>query len=362
MTQYSKTQKFLIFLFLWFSIGASLGTFTLLGPVAYITKILRESNSAEYIEKITVNATIMLLIIFTSAASIFFSHVYFESENRHKFKIWLIVCLVLFSAPMCMFFNPSLMKPFMPGETKVYNFVFGPYPEYDELKRIGGENYTAVISLLHPAVLPFEPELLKREEENCAKLGVKLIKAPMLPWLSKNIDSLKIIEQIAKEKTGKYYIHCYLGRDRVHMAKNVIEKYNSSSLTAAINEQRKIDSIKSFERGDIFKFTGEIYLTPYPTDEEFISYILNGNFKSIVSFLDEDDKEDKNLIEKEKEMVRMTSVELINISISSACEDRSFYSAAVEKIKKAQKPVLVHAFNTSSRRSQLMKEELSKLK
>jgi len=54
MTNYSGIQKLLVFLLLFFSAGASLGIVTLLGPVAYATKILREYKTDPDIEKIIV--------------------------------------------------------------------------------------------------------------------------------------------------------------------------------------------------------------------------------------------------------------------------------------------------------------------
>ncbi|OQA74357.1 MAG: hypothetical protein BWY32_03616 [bacterium ADurb.Bin243] len=360
MTNYSGIQKLLVFLLLFFSAGASLGIVTLLGPVAYATKILREYKTDPDIEKIIVNSMILILILTSGIVSAIISNFYLRWGYNKKLIVLLTLSAVFFSAPMILFLNPSSLRPFMPAETTLANFVFGPYPDMDILKKIRRDNYSAVISLLHPAVLPFEPELLKREEENCAKLGIKLIKAPMLPWISENKESLEIISQLAENKTGKYYIHCYLGRDRVFMAKRIIEKQNKAAEITAVSTKRNIDSVKAFERGEIYKFTGEIYLTPYPTDEEFTSFVLNGNFKTILSLLNINDKEDAALIGREKETVKLSPVEFHNISIPADCDEKSLYTAAAEKIHESAKPVLVHGFRIDSMREKLMIEELNK--
>jgi hypothetical protein len=357
---YSRTQKILIFLILFAGVGASLGTATLLGPVAYITRILREAKTDPSVEKIAVNSIILLLIALTGIISGLITTFYTRSEFKYKMIVLLLGSALFFVVPMGLFMNPETMKPFMPPESKVANFVFGPYPDEQIMAKIKSEEYTAIISLLHPAVLPFEPELLKREEESCAKAGVTLIKAPMLPWISENKDSLETIAKIAQSKKGKYYIHCYLGRDRVHMAKKVIEKYNKDIDAKAVTSSRSIDSKKFFERGDIYKFTGEIYLTPYPTDEEFVSYVLGQNFKSIVCLLNSADEGDNRLIEKEKDIIKMVPIELILFPIPSDCEDAAVYEKALEKIKAAPKPTLVHGFKVSSKREKAVIELLKK--
>ena len=172
----------------------------------------------------------------------------------------------------------------------------------------------------------------------------------MLPCISENKESLEKIAELAKSKNSKYYIHCYLGRDRVHMVKMVIQKHNAAADSDVVVAGRKIEDITFFERGDIYKFSGEVYLTPYPTDEEFISFVLTGNFKSIVSLLDSNNAEDAVLIEKEKNITKMSPVELIFLSLPAECEDESLYTKATEAIKVAPRPVLIHGFKTDSKR------------
>ena len=358
---FSKLQKSVIFLILWTAAGSTLGAITLLGPVAYLTRLLRDNKMDGDIEKIAVNSIIMLLIIVSAVIAGVISSWYSRSDYKYKLMVMLSLSAFFFAAPMALFFNPATLRPFMPAETSVSNFVFGPYPDIDILKKIKRDEYSAVISLLHPAVLPFEPQLLKTEEENCAKIGVTLIKVPMLPWISENKESLEKIAELAKSKKGKYYIHCYLGRDRVHMAKMVIQKHNAAADSAVINAGRKINDITFFERGDIHKFSGEVYLTPYPTDEEFLSFVLNGNFKSIVSLLDSKNADDAALIEKEKNITKMSPVELIFFPMSAECEDQSLYTRAVEFIKAAPRPVMIHGFKTDSKREKGIIERLKKL-
>ena len=101
----------------------------------------------------------MLLIIVTGVIAGVISSWYSRSDYKHKLKILLLLSAFFFAAPLAMFFNPAALRPFMPAETSVSNFMFGPYPDIDILKKIKREEYSAVISLLHPAVLPFEPQL-----------------------------------------------------------------------------------------------------------------------------------------------------------------------------------------------------------
>jgi len=52
-------------------------------------------------------------------------------------------------------------EPFNDANRKQGNF--GPYPTYEELRKLQDDGYTAVVSLLHPAVVPFEPKLISDE-------------------------------------------------------------------------------------------------------------------------------------------------------------------------------------------------------
>ena len=87
-----------------------------------------------------------------------------------------------------------------------------------QLKR---EGFT-IVSLLHPAVVPFEPKLISDEKKLAESIGVPLIHVPMLPWVSGNQEALATIRQLAADRTRHFYVHCYLGQDRVRVVRHAI--------------------------------------------------------------------------------------------------------------------------------------------
>ena len=75
----------------------------------------------------------------------------------------------------------------MRSETRAgSSFTFGPYPTEDRLAALERDGYTAVISLLHPAVVPFEPKLIADETAAAERVGIEFIHLPMLPWIADN--------------------------------------------------------------------------------------------------------------------------------------------------------------------------------
>ena len=101
-------------------------------------------------------------------------------------------------------------------------FTFGPFPTPDKLERLRKDGYTGVVSLLHPAVVPFETKLIGEERAAVEGAGLEFHHAPMLPWVSDNGESLAMLEVLAREERGRYYVHCYLGKDRTRIAQRVV--------------------------------------------------------------------------------------------------------------------------------------------
>jgi hypothetical protein len=75
---------------------------------------------------------------------------------------------------------------------------FGRYPDSETLRRLKRENITAVISLEHPGDL-VERQGIEEERRATRELGMQLIEAPMLPWVSNNEASLNLIRSIARK-------------------------------------------------------------------------------------------------------------------------------------------------------------------
>ena len=168
-----------------------------------------------------------------------------------------------------------------------------------------------MISLLHPAVVPFETRLIAQGKEDAESVGLEYIHIPMLPWVSDNTDALARIEELATTQKGRYYVHCYLGADRVRIVKRVIEEVEPGAMLDVSQspkmrgqgKSRRLEDKESFERGKIVRLTDGVFLTPYPTDDEFLSYIVPGINGHVVSILNPNNANDLPWIDKERKLL-----------------------------------------------------------
>src|SRR5207253_2600800 len=126
----------------------------------------------------------------------------------------------------------------------------------------------------------------------------------------------KIIEDVVKNGKGKYYIHCYLGKDRVNVAKNLILHLSGSISNQKTESSRTFEGMRSFERGNIYKIDSACYIPPYPTDEEFLAFFLAGHIKTVVNLMDSNITENKSWIQKERNALRPYGVTFKNIAVN----------------------------------------------
>jgi hypothetical protein len=166
----------------------------------------------------------------------------------------------------------------------------------------------------------------------------------MLPWISENEESLNRLKEIADTGKGKYYVHCYLGKDRISVARRLIQKTLGRDIQVVNENARNIDTLKSFERGDIIKLDEGIYISPYPTDEEYFGFVLNGRIKKVVSLLSTNKESDVSWIEKERGLLKQHMVDFELIPMDLFPYDPAKVLSDVKKIKEMQRPLLVHAF------------------
>ena len=341
-----------LFLIIWLMTGFSLGTITLLGPVRWIVNFSKSVQFSQSIEDLLVKIIIGLFVLvsFYISLKIVKLAIYkFSAIGRAALYIMLLAITAMF---VFLWMNPALIQ-FERGKVTEENygnvkFVFGPYPTQEEFKKIKNENFTAVISLLHPAVVPFEPKLITDEERIAKQNNVELIEVPMLPWVSQNKDAIEEIKRIAETGKGKYYIHCYLGKDRVNVVRRVIQQYSSAEVETNDSLVRKLEDLGKFERGEFIKLDKDVYLTPFPTDDEFMGYVLNGYFRKVVSLLNPDNPQDTMWINREERICKnaMMPYELLPIKMKPYSPEKIF--EITQKIKKMPRPLLIHAFLTKS--------------
>lgn len=335
-----------LFLWHWLLTGFFLGTLTLTGPVRWATNYTRGAGWNPAAEKLLVLAFIGALAAVSLLLARLLTLRTEAAAGRRRYALPGL-SLALFTLALGAWMNPRLMIDAgmkTSTESSAWSeFVFGPYPEKERLAALKAEGYSAVISLLSPAVLPFEPVLLSRERDAAGQAGVELIHIPMLPWVSSNDHVKARLKELERRGPGKYYVHCYLGKDRVNVFKTMLAAAGTGrarSLDPA--SIRTLYDIKKFERGEITVLQKDVFFTPYPTDEEFFGYILNGSVKSLASLLNPANPEDLPWIVKEKAIAEKYGLKLVNYPWKTL--DAPGRAKAVKELRALGKPAVIHAF------------------
>lgn len=347
--------------FLTLFIGYPLGTGLLLGPLRSIINYSRDHNWSQGQEKAVVILLIVLLIYISLVISYKGLHLIQKTRNIVVKVGLFVIPLLLTSVAVAFMMNPAVVNSAGGNQAVSERFTIGPYPEEAQVKKLKAEGYTGIISLLHPAVAPFEPKLLADEEANAKSAGITLIKAPMLPWLSDNTQSIEIIKKLVRSGKGKYYIHCYLGKDRVNVVKNLISRVSDTAKINSNVAHRTLEEIGSFERGDIYKIEEGLYFIPYPTKEEFLGYILAGNYKTVINLLDPSTADSRKLIEEEKALLVPYELSVVNLPMGESANDAKIKVIA-DKIIESPRPLVVHHWNTESKMATQILEEFKRRK
>lgn len=358
--QWADSRLFLIYI--WLCLGFSIGTIFLLFPVRWWVTITRQNTYAESVEK----TGVILLIIILLVSSFWLSRKwYYFQLYRKQWSITLftgIIPLIMALAAVSFFMNPKLLNRDSQKSQLSYRFAIGPYPDEEKIKSLKAEGYTGIISLLHPAVVPFEPVLLQQEISLAEKYNIALIQAPMLPWVSDNKQSLSRIEGLIKKPKGRYYIHCYLGKDRVNLVRNLIQNnLGKAALKSDIRTSRTFEEMGHFERGELFKLGTDIYYTPFPTDEEYLSFILAAEVKSVVNLMDSANTEHRKRIHQEKQILKNSAILFRNYKLNTKSPNVKLQlQAIVDSILTLPKPIVVHHWNSSSPEAVLFIRQFSK--
>jgi phytol kinase len=343
----SPAKRLLLFAFVWLMVGFSSGTTTLIGPVGWVTQHARGQGWPESSERSLVIFIIVLYVAVSALVCLWLTRAIVRSELLHV-KIG-VLALVVASAgsALWLWLTPEVMGSRMPAETRAgSSFTFGPYPTEDRLAALERDGYTAVISLLHPAVVPFEPKLIADETAAAERVGIEFIHLPMLPWIADNTEAMDRIETIAREGTGRYYVHCYLGKDRVRMMQRIVEEAEGfvESGTEGRGKDRVLEDGLALERGEVVQLADGVFLTPYPTDDEFQRYVVHGDYGRVVSLLDPEREGHGRWIERERTLLEGNRIHYSNLPLSIDDYDPRRAIEIAEAIAEIAPPAIVHAF------------------
>ena len=210
------------FLYLWLMVGLVVGTIVLLLPVRWILAGMHRLGWAQGSQNVALMLVILAYVILSWFIARALQRRIAATTNRAVRLGIPVVATALAVITFLLWSNPGGLFATLAGATSSKLSMgsgavweFGRYPEYATLERLKREGAT-VITLEHPGDL-VERQGIQNERQMARQVGIRLIEAPMLPWVSNNQASLDLIKSIARQGTGHYYVHCGLGRDRVNL-------------------------------------------------------------------------------------------------------------------------------------------------
>jgi hypothetical protein len=105
------------------------------------------------------------------------------------------------------------------------DLIFGPYPVEEELLKLKRMGVVEVVSLLD-ANSPIEGELVARERQRVEGLGMTFVSHPLPVSFAATGGDPEILGRVADyirdNPVSLRYVHCYLGRHRVQLVRDVL--------------------------------------------------------------------------------------------------------------------------------------------
>ncbi len=345
-------KNLLLFMVVGSLVGFLLGTGTLFGPVRWITAWVRNGPWSPDVEGYFVRLLMIVLIVTVFVISLLFTAVVLNTRTKHVIWGMPLMLFIVAGVTLYMWLKPGMLNvaEVLESHSGKYRFTVGSYPDRSRMIELKKRGYTAIISLLHPAVVPFEPKLLAEEKKISGELGIELIHMPMLPWISENEEVLDKIRDLAVSGTGRYYIHCYMGKDRVNVVRSVIERAGGSIKPGVSRYGRKHRSLSerdALERGIILVPEKGVYVIPYPTDEEYLTFILADDIRNVVSLLDSE-----KIAQAEGALLARHGVNYHIFPVSDDHYDPAIVLKAAQLVWRLPRPVVIHGFKNPSPRTE----------
>ena len=346
----STAQFFATFGYTWFTIGLFTGTLVLVLAVRGILDVLQRLGWEQSAQN---RLLIGVILLFIGVSFLLARRVvrYLYRQTTTTRRVLLMGLAV--PAALCVYAwsNPARFLAKYAGTAgstfSMKNgpkFVFGAYPDEDRLKELKKQGVTSVVSLQSPAVL-VEISGISEERGAAARAGLAFIEAPMLPWVSDNTESLEKIKQLALHGKGTYYVHCGLGRDRVNIAKRVIESLEpqssarvatASDMIAAAGFERRTER---FERGMPMKVKEGFWVIPYLNEAEFYGFILQGQPGHLLVVVDPTNAEQRGWLADAEKKMKQYAVAFTSVPYPAAGDTST--KAIVAKVRSFTGPVTV---------------------
>lgn len=350
----NKLKQILYFTYVWLLTGFVLASFVLTGPFRRIVVYLRLSGFSVSQEKIIVN----ILMFFFILISLWVAKIIFH-WLKHTANIAGVTLFNLFVGGLFIFSLWFWLTPSAPIKGNIIysadgHFAVGPYPSTkQDILNLQNSGYAGIVSLLSNKVVPFEPVLIAREKKICKKFGMPFIHIPMLPWIKTEATTIAKIQHLVQHAGNKkYYVHCYLGQDRVLKFLRIVDTMTGEN---SFLKKTKIMTInrKRLSRGPVYLLDQKVVVIPFPTREEFLQIVtnhkknvVNAPFKTIISFNTEDRKNSRNLVGRERALVKPYGIHVFYFPVESRpLQTKRLYNIT-RRIKKMTGPILVYDYWT----------------
>lgn len=327
--------KFAMWFILLSTLGVGGGIFFLLFAVVPIEEMYVQRGWSQYRIDGIMKYYVFGWVIFGFIMSFVYYYFALKKDRWITSTLLMLSSIALCITGLIYFLNTgSSVVQASQGNVEVgERFTFGPYPEKENLEILKEQGYDGVITLLSPT-LPIEKPLLDKEIKAGEDAGIEIISMPMLPWVGDNTATLKKIKELIAQDDKRYYVHCYLGRHRVDVVKQLINEENDEDYNLLVLQPT------SFERGNlVYDADNEVLIGPYPTDEEWFTRIRRGEVKEIVSLLK---NEHKDWLEKEQQTASEMDMAFRHFPIENNYTQAQLQEA-VDYVKSLDHKVFVHS-------------------
>ena len=294
----TPARFFATFGYAWFVIGLFTGTLVLVFAVRGIIDLIQKVGWGQSAQDRILIGLILVFVVTSFMLARRVVRALYRRAPRTR-RIALAALAVPAIASGYAWSNPTRFLAGFAGSTtgsvQMSNggptFLFGSYPDDSRIRELKQQGVQTIVSLQDPRVL-VELQGINEERKSAERAGIKLIQAPMLPWVSDNSSSIALIKDLALHGKGTYYVHCGLGRDRVNIAKRVIESLEpqAHARLAATSGLKHAEGFESrttpFQRGRLLRLAEEVWMIPIPNAAEFYGYIIQGSPGHVFLLLD----------------------------------------------------------------------------
>jgi hypothetical protein len=348
----SLTRFATTFGFAWLMIGLFTGTLVLVLLVRWVLGLVHYWGWGQSAENRVLLSIILAFIVASFALTRVIVRRLFRLTTRRGQRIAVSLLILPGGVSLWAWSNPTRVLAGLAGTTSSTVslaggpvFIFGAYPDGARLEELKREGVRTVISLQHPAVL-VELQGIQAEREETRRLGLDFVQVPMLPWISDNSAALVKLRELAEHGSGRYYVHCGLGRDRVNIAKRVIESVGDAAnvriashatLQTAMGFEDRLNA--PFQRGRVFQLEPDVWLIPFPNADELYSKILQGRAGQVFFLVDLDDTAQVHAMRETEPQLRQYVVPFTVIPF--AAKDTAAAAQAFATIRAAPRPTTI---------------------